>query len=31
MALLSQWFSPRERGGALGAYTGALVAAYAGG
>ena len=31
MALLSQWFPPRERGGALGAYTGALVAAYAGG
>jgi MFS family permease len=31
MALLSQWFSPKERGGALGAYTGALVAAYAGG
>jgi len=31
MALLSRWFSPRERGGALGAYTGALVAAYAGG
>ena len=31
MALLSQWFTPRERGGALGAYTGALVAAYAGG
>lgn len=31
MALLSQWFPPRERGGALGAYTGAVVAAYAGG
>ena len=31
MALLSKWFSPGERGGALGAYTGALVAAYAGG
>jgi len=31
MALLSQWFTPKERGGALGAYTGALVAAYAGG
>jgi len=31
MALLSQWFSPRQRGGALGAYTGALVASYAGG
>jgi MFS family permease len=31
MALLSQWFNPKERGGALGAYTGALVAAYAGG
>jgi MFS family permease len=31
MALLSQWFPPKERGGALGAYTGALVAAYAGG
>jgi MFS family permease len=31
IALLSQWFSPRERGGAVGAYTGALVAAYAGG
>jgi len=31
MALLSQWFSPKERGGALGAYTGAVVAAYAGG
>ncbi len=31
MALLSQWFPPRERGGALGAYTGALVASYAGG
>jgi len=31
MALLAQWFSPKERGGALGAYTAALVAAYAGG
>lgn len=31
MALLSQWFSPRERAGALGALTGALVASYAGG
>jgi len=31
MALLAQWFSPKERGGALGAYTGALVASYAGG
>ena len=31
MALLSQWFPPGERGGALGAYTGALVVAYAGG
>jgi MFS family permease len=31
MALLSQWFPPKERGGALGAYTGALVASYAGG
>ena len=31
MALLSQWFPPRERGGALGAYTGAVVASYAGG
>jgi MFS family permease len=31
MALLSRWFPPKERGGALGAYTGALVAAYAGG
>jgi MFS family permease len=31
MALLSQWFPPKERGGALGAYTGAVVAAYAGG
>lgn len=31
MALLSRWFTPRERGAALGAYTGALVAAYAGG
>ncbi len=31
MALLSRWFPPEERGKALGAYTGALVAAYAGG
>lgn len=31
MALLSNWFPPNERGGALGAYTGALVAASAGG
>lgn len=31
MALLSQWFPPKEQGGALGAYTGAVVAAYAGG
>ncbi|MDA8065336.1 MAG: MFS transporter [Thermaerobacter sp.] len=30
MALLSNWFEPRRRGMALGAYTGALVAAYAG-
>ncbi|MCX5909999.1 MAG: MFS transporter, partial [Deltaproteobacteria bacterium] len=31
LALLSRWFGPKERGGAMGAYTGALVAAYAGG
>jgi MFS family permease len=31
LALLSQWFAPHERTRALGAYTGALVAAYAGG
>ncbi|NNF98197.1 MAG: MFS transporter [Desulfobacteraceae bacterium] len=31
MALLARWFPPEERGKALGAYTGALVAAYAGG
>ncbi|WP_338833247.1 Hexuronate transporter [Moorella humiferrea] len=31
MALLSNWFAPHERGGALGAYTGALTAASAGG
>ena len=31
MALLARWFPPQERGMALGAYTGALVAAYAGG
>lgn len=30
MALLANWFEPRRRGMALGAYTGALVAAYAG-
>ncbi|KCZ71042.1 hypothetical protein ANME2D_03072 [Candidatus Methanoperedens nitroreducens] len=30
MALLSKWFLPRERGFAIGAYTGALVLAYAG-
>jgi MFS family permease len=30
MALLSNWFSPAQRGHALGAYTGGLVAAYAG-
>jgi MFS family permease len=30
MALLSNWFAPTERGKALGAYTGGLVAAYAG-
>lgn len=30
MALLSNWFPPAQRGYALGAYTGALVAAYAG-
>lgn len=31
MALLSNWFPPNERGGALGAYTAALTAASAGG
>jgi len=31
MTLLSRWFTSEERGKALGAYTGALVAAYAGG
>lgn len=31
MALLSNWFLPEERGKALGAYTGALTMAYAGG
>jgi MFS family permease len=31
MTLLSRWFPPHERGNALGAYTGAVVAAYAGG
>ena len=31
MALLSRWFPSEERGKVLGAYTGALVAAYAGG
>lgn len=31
MAFLSSWFGPRERGKALGAYTAALTAAYAGG
>lgn len=31
MTLLSRWFPPKERGKALGAYTGALVASYAGG
>jgi MFS family permease len=30
MALLSNWFIPAKRGHALGAYTGGLVAAYAG-
>jgi MFS family permease len=30
MRLLSQWFSPRERGKALGIYTCALIASYAG-
>lgn len=31
MALLARWFPSHRRGMALGAYTGALVAAYAGG
>jgi MFS family permease len=31
LALLSQWFAPHERARALSAYTGALIAAYAGG
>lgn len=31
MALIANWFPPNERGGALGAYTGALTAASAGG
>jgi MFS family permease len=31
MALISNWFPPNQRGGALGAYTGALTAASAGG
>ncbi|HYE83449.1 MAG TPA: MFS transporter [Clostridia bacterium] len=31
MALLSSWFPPDERGRVLGAYTGALTLAYAGG
>ncbi len=31
MALLSGWFPENQRAGALGAYTGALVASYAGG
>ncbi len=31
MALLSGWFPDNQRAGALGAYTGALVASYAGG
>ncbi len=31
MALLINWFPPNERGKAVGAYTGALTAAYAGG
>jgi MFS family permease len=29
MSLLAGWFPPEKRGGALGAYTGSLVAAYA--
>lgn len=31
VALLSGWYRPRERGGAIGAYTGALALAYSGG
>lgn len=31
MTLLSRWFAPSERGGAMGAYTAALTAAAAGG
>ncbi len=31
MALLSRWFPPEERGMAIGAYTAALTASYAGG
>ncbi|MEA4901584.1 MFS transporter [Desulfitobacterium sp.] len=31
MALISNWFAPHERGGALGAYTAALTVASAGG
>ncbi|EPZ52649.1 MFS transporter [Alicyclobacillus acidoterrestris] len=31
MSLLSNWFEPQRRGTAIGAYTGALTAAYAGG
>jgi len=31
MAFLASWFPPKERGKALGAYTAALTAAYAGG
>ncbi len=31
MALLSNWFEPKERGKVLGAYTGSLTLAYAGG
>lgn len=31
IALIANWFPPNERGGAIGAYTGALTAASAGG
>ena len=31
MSLLSKWFGPEERGKVLGAYTGAMTLAYAGG
>lgn len=31
MTLLSKWFEPKERGKVLGAYTGAMTLAYAGG